>query len=172
MSKVDNTNQGLCPRWIQHNNIRLRSTYYNEAYKKCKNNLNKLIKDTKDVYFKTKLNNANNSKESWQAINEFLNKKSKTTNVKQLNVGKQVITGDKNIASCFNQYFSTIGSKLAGNIKDSDIDPLSFVTPVEKSFHCIDITNNEVVEALKQMKSKKSPGIDGISTRLLKDASV
>ena len=158
--------------YLKRQSVRLGSTYYNEAYKKCKNNLNKLIKDTKEIYFKTKLSNANNSKESWQAINEFLNKKSKTTNVKQLIVGEQVITGDKNIASCFNQYFSTIGSKLADNIKDSDIDPLSFVTPVEKSFHFRDITNNEVVEALKQIKSKKSPGIDGISTRLLKDASV
>ena len=40
---------------------------------------NKLIKTTKEEYFKTKLSNADNSKNSWQAINEPLNKKPKST---------------------------------------------------------------------------------------------
>ena len=31
-----------------------------------------------------------------------------------------MITDDKNIATCFNQYFSTIDSKLADNIQGSD----------------------------------------------------
>jgi hypothetical protein len=45
-------------------------------------------------------------------INELLNKKPKTIHVTQLNVDDQVITGDTNIADCFNQYFSSIGCKL------------------------------------------------------------
>ena len=90
------------------------SSNYNEAYKGCKNKLNKLIKTTKEEHFKTNLSNANNSKNSWQAINELLNKKPKSK-VTQLNVDDQVIAGDRNIADCFNQYFSSIGCKLACN---------------------------------------------------------
>ena len=42
---------------------------------------------------------------------------------------------------------------------------------MEKTFQFRNITNEEVVNVLQQIKSKKSPGIDGISTRPLKDAS-
>ena len=73
---------------------------------------------TKEKYFKTILSNANNSKDSWQAVNELLNKKPKSTQVKQLNVEDQIITGDRNIADCFSiQYFSSIGCKVSENIQ-------------------------------------------------------
>ena len=90
--------------YLKRQSVRFTSSNYNEADKRCKNKLNKLIKTTKEEYFKTKLSNANNSKNSWQTINELLNKKSKSTQVTQLNVDDQVITGDRNIADCFNQY--------------------------------------------------------------------
>jgi hypothetical protein len=73
------------------------------------------------MMIKTKLSNANNSKESWQAINELLNEKPKTTHVTQLNVDDQVITGDTNIADCFNQYFSSIGCKLSNNVQNINV---------------------------------------------------
>ena len=151
--------------------VRLTSSNYNEAYKRCKNKLNKLIKTTKEEYFKTKLSNANNSKESWQAINELLNKKPKTTHVTQLNVDDQVITGDTNIADCFNQYFSSIGCKLSNNVQNINVDPMTFVTPTESSFHFSCISVQETFDALNQLNLRKSPGLDGISVRLLKDTS-
>ncbi len=77
--------------YLKRQSVRLTSSNYNEAYKRCKNKLNKLIKKTKEEYFKTKLSNANNSKESWQAINELLNKKPKTTHVTQLNVDHEIL---------------------------------------------------------------------------------
>ena len=56
--------------------------------------------------------------------------------------------------------------------EDSDTDPLSFVTPVhDKVFAFNLITVGEVIGALNLIQSKKSPGLDGISTRLLKDAA-
>ncbi len=111
--------------------------------------------------------NANNSKESWQAINELLNKKPKTTQVKQLIVDNQTITDDKEIADCFNEYFSSIGSKLSNNIQNNDIDPLTFVTPVSKTFHFENVTAVQVVyDALNQIDLKKSAGLDGINIRL------
>ncbi|CAB4028024.1 Hypothetical predicted protein, partial [Paramuricea clavata] len=157
--------------YLKRQSVRLTSSNYNEAYKRCKNKLNKLIKKTKEEYFKTKLFNANNSKESWQAINELLNKKPKTTHVTQLNVDDQVITGDTNIADCFNRYFSSIGCKLSKNVQNINVDPMTFVTPTESSFHFSCISVQETFDALNQLNSRKSPGLDGISVKLLKDTS-
>jgi hypothetical protein len=49
---------------------------------------------------------------------------------------------------------------------------MSFVTPIHgNSFDFTSITIQETIDALNQIKSKKYPGLDGISTRLLKDAT-
>ena len=58
--------------YLKRQSVRFTSSTYNEAYKRCKNKLNKLIKTTKEEYVKAKLSDANNSKNSWQAINELL----------------------------------------------------------------------------------------------------
>ena len=49
---------------------------------------------------------------------------------------------------------------------------MSFVTPTDGiSFTFTSITLQETIDALNEIKSKKSPGLDNISIRLLKDAS-
>ena len=132
----------------------------------------KISSRTKNEYFRNKLSNAKNSKESWQTINELLNKKPKTTEVKELDINGQLITDDDEIADAFNQYFSTIGSTLSDKIIGNGIDPMRFVTPIEGSlFNFTSITLQEIIVALNEIKCSKSPGIDGISIRLLKDAS-
>ena len=158
--------------YLKKQSIKLRSTNYDEAYKRCKNKLNSLIKETKHEYFRNKLSNAENSKESWQTINELLNKRPKTTEVKELDIDGQLIIDDDKIADAFNQYFSTIGSTLSDNIIGNDIDPMRFLAPIDgSSFNFICITLQETIDALNDIKFSKSPGIDGISIKLLKDAS-
>jgi hypothetical protein len=45
--------------------------------------LNKCIKETKRLYYSA---NSTNIKESWQTINELLNRKSKATTINEINV--------------------------------------------------------------------------------------
>ncbi|CAB4042566.1 Hypothetical predicted protein, partial [Paramuricea clavata] len=68
--------------YLKKQSIKLRSAYYDKAYKRCKNKLNNLIKETKQEYFGDKLSNAKNSKESWRTINELLNKSLKLQRLK------------------------------------------------------------------------------------------
>ena len=77
----------------------------------------------------------------------------------------RIITGD-----CFNDYFATIGSKLAENITENGTDPLRFVSPIKNDFCFKNINASELSDTLAQIKTKKSPGIDGISVKLLKAA--
>ena len=74
------------------------------------------------------MSNSNNSKESWQFINELLNKKSKNNQIREISFDGKTVKKDEEIAADFNKYFSTIGSTLFGVIKDSDTNPLSFLT--------------------------------------------
>ncbi|CAB3992482.1 Microneme 4, partial [Paramuricea clavata] len=72
----------------------------------------------------------------------------------------RIITGDQNIAACFNDYFATIGPKLAENITENGADPLRFVSPIKNDFCFKNINASELSDTLAQIKTKKSPGID------------
>jgi hypothetical protein len=66
--------------------------------------------------------------------------------------------------------FATIGSKLAENITKNGADPLRFVSPIKNDFCFKNINASELPDTPAQIKTKKSPGIDGISIKLLKAA--
>ncbi|CAB4006694.1 RNA-directed DNA polymerase from transposon BS, partial [Paramuricea clavata] len=125
------------------------------------NEIKQMSYQTKQEYFRDKLSNAKNSKESWRTINELLNKKPKTSEVKELDINGQLITDDDKIADAFNQYFSTIGSTLSDKITGNCTDPMNFVTPLDGSiFNFTSITLQETIDALNEIKTKKSPGLD------------
>ena len=115
------------PQRLFNQAIRLRSVYYETAYKKCKNKITNLIRTSKENYSKAKLSDSKNSKESWQFINELLNKNSKTSQIREINFDGKAATKDEEIAAGLNEYFSTIGSMLSKAIKDCDTDPLRWL---------------------------------------------
>ena len=104
--------------------VKFRSAAYDSAYKRHKNYVSRFIKTAKEDYFKMQLGNAKNSYDSWQAINNLLNKKFKSIQISELNVENRSVKGGENIASSFNDYLSTIGAKLANNLTDIDSDPI------------------------------------------------
>ncbi len=148
--------------YLKEKAISLHSPYYFQAYKQCKNQLNKCIKETKRLYCNSKLSNSTNSKESWQTINELLNRTSKTTAINEININGKTTVGDEEIAKEFNKYFSEVGKKLAEEIPDNDIDPLHFVNPVSNSFTSKTISEEDVNRIIFSMKTCKSAGIDKI----------
>ena len=157
--------------YLKKKAINLNSANYFQAYKQCKNQLNKCIKQTKRNYYNSKLANSNNSKESWQILNELLSRKSKTTKINRITINGKAIVGDEEIATKFNQYFSEIGSKLADEIPDNDFDPLHYVTPVLNSFTFQTISEEDVHRIISSMKTSKSAGIDKISVKLIQAAA-
>ncbi len=154
--------------YLKKKAVSLNSPAYHEAYKKCRNEVNRRIKVAKTNYYKTSLGNSTNSRDSWNIINGLLNKKSKTTFINELIMNQNKITGDKNIANEFNNFFCKIGPQLAENIPQSDFDPLHHVIPVTNVFEFKNITRAELMSVLKKIKASKAPGLDKISGKLLK----
>ena len=127
--------------------VKHSSQRYHELYKNCRNRVNKLIEDTKATYFKNKLENIKNSKEGWKTINLLLNKKPKSTQIHEIKDGDNILTGDKNLASAFNNYFSKIGSNLSKKLPSNNIDPLSYVKPVSEVFNLTNISKADLAVA-------------------------
>ena len=76
------------------------------------------IVDSKANYFEGKINQyKNDMKNTWATINQIINKKrTKTKYPPFFEVGSRKITDQQEVAKEFNNYFATIGQKLADEI--------------------------------------------------------
>ena len=152
--------------------IQTKSKHYHQAYKKERNELNKLIKKTKVEYFTNQINSCEkNPKEMWKTINKLTNKTSKITNISEINQNGNRVTDDATIANTLNESFNEIGPKLASDLSQSSRSPESYLLPCKSRFQIQNVTIHEVFKSLSKLKTSKSIGYDGIPNKLLKDAS-
>ena len=110
-------------------------------------------------------------KESWKTINELLNKRSKSSNIDCLKDSGNAIVKKKDISNTMNNFFCTIGEKLASEI-DAAPNPLlsgdyaGSDSSVRFQFRTIEV--QEVRDAIAKTKTSKSFGKDNISCYFLK----
>ena len=144
------------------------------AYKKSRNALNKLIKDTKRNYYTSAVNDAkNNPKNMWDTINKLTNKKSKTTTITKLNLSNENVTENPNeIAHTFNTYSNTIGENLANELPSTTETSESYVTPSNSTFQLKNVSEVDVFHLLNTLKISKACGHDKIPPKLLRDSAI
>ena len=156
---------------IKHSNDQI---LINE-YKIYKNKLTELIKKTKIDYYKSLIENkCQSSKELWQSVKKICNEKPKVNN--SFNFMK-LINGDMTtdqtlISNCFIEYYSKVGESLANNIfktKDST-NQNNTDTMYNNSNTCFlkDTDKYEIMNIIDNLKNKKAPGLDGITSEILK----
>ena len=87
------------------------------AYKHIRCKANSLDRSLKTRYFTNKIRSCEgNIKETWKTMNQVINKRSKTTNIKALKEGDETITNTKCIADTMNSLFCNVGKRLAEKI--------------------------------------------------------
>jgi hypothetical protein len=141
----------------------------NLNYKNYRNLYNKLIRLTKKSYYEEVLKaNVNNSKKTWDILNEVINKKRNHNPIESLNVNGTILTDPKEIADRFNLFFTSIAQEIS-----SSINP-AYSTSVDQqpnfSFSMSDslITLNELNIALCKLQDKTSLDMNNVSMFLLK----
>ena len=78
-------------------------------------------------------------------------------------------TADIDKGNILNSFFSTIGEKLSDAIDSSDCTEVP-VPNINTEFSLKEITVSELHSAFKDLKSSNSCGVDGLTTRLLRQA--
>ena len=155
-------------------------------YKKQRNLVNKLKRDSMLKYFQERCSNANNISDFWRTISPFMSNKNNDSNgnISLYDDGK-LISHQNNVANIFNDYFVNITENLSEpshvlNMNTSDLldhyANHSSVTHIKNyvneqcvnEFSFTPVTNIQVKNKLKMLKSKKAPGYDGIPAKLLK----
>ena len=147
---------------------------YYKAYCKI---LVHVIKEAKRMTFNKRiLKSNNNSKTTWNIINELLGKQHFIRDVQKLTIEGNHLTNQHDIADAFNKYFSSIidktNSNSLENMRHENLSTYSYVDQcvgdsfppmVFKSF-----STQEIISIIRSLKTKNSFGYDEISTKLLK----
>ena len=148
------------------------SKQLHDAYKKTRNDLNRLIKNTKATYFTNFLNDCeNNPKKMWKTINKLTNKKSKTTLISEIQHNDQNLTKRDEIANVLNSHFNEVGTNLAKDMPQSSRMPESYLTFSNTEFNIQNVSITKLYKVLSTIKTSKSARHDRISGKLLRDAA-
>ena len=110
-------------------------------------------------------------RKTWATINELITKKSKNSDFPaHFFSNDRIITGDQDIANCFNNFFTNIGPNLA---KEIPTPPNKAYTDflrerITFSFQFSTVSTDHLLKIITKLKPKTSSGHDKISTILLK----
>ena len=109
-------------------------------------------------------------KKTWAILSDILNKNAKKSLPDTMTINGQDCKDKQIIAEQFNSYFATIGELNVRNIRKHNgsnfRDYLTNPINCRFAFHSID--NTDTLRIIKNMKTSRSRGHDGISSELLK----
>ena len=139
-----------------------------EAYRRLRNKVNNLNIRLKRAYFSNKISDSEgNLKETWIAINQLINKRSKTTIISSLTVEAKSITKNNEIADTMNDFFCNIGEKLSSNIPNT-VNPLMngdySANSDSARFEFRMISPDDLVNVMAKFKKSNGFGLHGISS--------
>jgi len=102
-------------------------------------------------------------------MNEVLNVQSTKQQIQKIQSNGKTFTNKKEIANEFNNFFAEAGIKISRAVKNTVTTPESYLTPKNTCHLDLGKTSPaDIVAIIKEMKSKSSTDIDGISMKLLK----
>ena len=88
-----------------------------DSYRQIRHKVNVLNIQLKKQYYTNKISDCQgNMKESWKAINELLNKRSKSSNIDCLRESGSETVHKKDISNAMNSFFCSVGKDLADKI--------------------------------------------------------
>ena len=155
--------------------IRSKNTQDWGEFKQLRNKVNSDIRILKESCYKQSFTeNKNDSRRTWQTINELTSRKSNTPSIKELIVNGVSINKSTDLANAFNEHFSTVGPKLANQIPSAangDKSCLEYLNITDQRF-CFTPTNtSQVLLLLNKLSKSKATGLDYISARLIRECA-
>ena len=122
------------------------------------------MKNKEIIYYSNQLEiHKNDISKSWKILKQIIGKDScKSSTNQEFCIGNTSITDSTAIANGFNNFFVSIGQKLAKDIT-SDVNPMSYINSIEHSIVITDISYTEVTQVISTLKNS-SAGWDELPT--------
>ena len=139
-------------------------------YKDYKNKLDSCLKKAMEIYYCEIFSEKSNSVlQMWKSLGHIFNpsKKAKQNHIDKIIYENREINDKQEIADAMNEYFCTIGEKLASNLEGNNFQ--KYMTQrINDSFFLSPTSEHEIKVELKILNPRKSAGADMISPKILK----
>ena len=167
--KAIKTRDQLFKKYINCKNEN-KDLIHNE-YKRHRNRIVDLIRTSKKEYYQSYFSdNLNNMKKTWNGIKSLISiSNNKSASPTSLNINNKLNTDPVDIANSFNDFFSTVGSKLAQNIYPSKNDHLHYLnTSNLMSIFIKPASEIEILNLISTLNNTKASGPCSIPTDIFK----
>ena len=138
-------------------------------YKNLRNAIVTLIRSSKkNHYQKYFSDNTDNIRQTWKGIKLIININNITkSNMSSLKIGNDISSDPINMANCFNNYFSNIGSDLQNQIYNYGNDFSKYLNyPNEHNFFIYPTDELEIINLIDNLCSNKAIGPHSIPTNI------
>ena len=144
-----------------------------ENFHRKKNEVKNLLRNAKEDFIKGKLEEyGNNPRKFWRMINEMSGigkNKAKSNSCSKIIDEDGVIYENLEAAQFLNSYYVNVGPNLSKK-QDVPWDKTKCTINVESTFSFVWVRESDVLNMIKDIKLSKSSAVEGLSTRILKDA--
>ena len=111
-------------------------------------------------------------KKMYQIIKDATNEKlTEKSHIKISNQNGDDFQDDLEMADFCNQYFTSVGIEMEKQIPQPN-KPHNLQSANKQSMFLTPVSQNEIIKHIHDLKDKSSPGIDGISAKLIKDTHI
>ena len=142
-------------------------------HKTHKMHLQKLIRQSKIRYHSNFLHtNKLDSRKIWSHLNEEMNRSSNNKqHITEIKTNNRTLDNNKEMADAFNNFYSSIGEKIANNINFNQAEHDTYINNIPStnlSFKFKQINTAELLTINRTIKNKKSCGPDNIPSIITK----
>ena len=152
--------------------LKYQTAASSSKYKTYKNKLTTILRNAEKKYYSTLLKEKEkNIKATWKILNDLTKKNNINKELpREFKNGNKTMNNPKDIAIGFNNFFSNIGSDLASKIPQcNDGSFRDYINKnIPNSLFLNGVTNEEVIDEVRQFKGKYSCGVDGIDMYTVK----
>ena len=135
----------LTKPWItkgMRKSIKIKNGLFNDGdkdkYKFYRNKILTLTRQSKkDYYYRYFEYNFANTKNTWEGINELINRKKQSTRAipsLKCPISNRMIYDESKFPNIFNKYFSSVGHNLASKMPNSQIPFTNYLPKINKLF--------------------------------------
>lgn len=143
-------------------------------YLSYRSKLKKVLRKAEQKYYSDKFKQfSGNIRETWRLIGSVLNTNPQGDTVNFLNINGATITNKQEIVENFNEYFVSIGSRLASKIPNSSTIYSNYLKSPNPNCFSLHPTNpTEIIEIVSNFNNKRSSGVDNIPVNIMKSSIV
>ena len=128
-----------------------------EENNRIKNEMSSKINKAKHEFYKNSFELfKGNIKKSWSILHELMKKKQSKREEIQLKVDTKIIVEPYEVANTFANYFSSVGSTLESNLRNSDQCPYSRVDRNANTFAIFPVTQQEITNIILKLKTTRT----------------